>query len=578
MKKNKELSVLSLLKLLSKKQITLFIFATIFALIGCGTKLFVPVLIGLDIDNIFKGNGFTLFDFGLLFGFISVGMIASYVFHLLLTNATQSFIKDLRDLAFRKINKCKVSYLDQTYKGDVIAKVTNDCENIAVGIQNGFSIYMEGIFTVLFTIGFMFYINWIMALVVIFLTNFSILVTYFLGKRGSKFFKEKAKNNGELQAFSLEIINNFDLDRSYSLKKFNVENFVEKSKKVCESSIKSGWIAALVNPETRLVTNIIYALVILCGTVLAINPFTWSIAFTIGNLTSFLAYTNQYMKPFNEMSQVTGDISFALASSRRLLSLFNISDDLDESTNELKDEISEINVKDLSFSYDKNKEILKKINFNIKKGEKLAIVGPTGCGKTTIINLLMRFYDLDSGEISYNNNSYKDLTKKSIRNKMTMVLQDTWIFNGTIKDNIRYGNEEKSDEEILKASKLSTADDFISRLPDGYNTVVNATSGLSSGEMQLICITRMLLNDPEFIILDEATSNVDTRTELRIVNAMNKLMEGKTSIIIAHRLSTIKQADKILVINNGEIIESGTHSSLINQKGFYYSLYNSQFE
>ena len=578
-KRDDKFKLRNFLKLITKREKFYLIFSLLFVVFSIAFRFYIPIIIGQYIDGFIKHQPFDYNRLVLLISIIFTTSVGSYIANIFLVLFSESYISNLRNTLFEKVNYCSISYIDRNYKGDVIGKITTDCEYISIGIQNGLTNYLEGITIIISTLIYMFTVNFIMAFCVIGLTSFSVFVTFLLDRFGKRFFRERVKNNGDLQAFSFETLNNYELERSYNLEKYSQNIFKEKSNNLKASSRKSMWIGSLVNPSTRIVNNIIFATVILLGVVLCVIPVA-GLTFTIGNLASFIAYTNQYMKPFNEIASVNECISLASASLRRINDLLEVDIDKDIAENpaDFEQNIENIEINNLDFGYSENHLTLKNINFKLNKGEKLAIVGTTGSGKTTIINLIMRFYNPQTGELDFNNISYRDLSKKSLRNKMTMVLQETWIFNGTILDNIRYGNEDISYEEVVKASKLTTADDFISRLADGYNTKISATSGLSIGEMQLICITRMLLNEADFIILDEATSNVDLRNEQKIYNGVNLLLKDKTSIVIAHRLSTIISADKIIVLDQGQIIEEGNHKSLMQKKGFYYNLYRSQFE
>ena len=578
-KRDDKFKLRNFLKLITKREKFYLIFSLLFVVFSIAFRFYIPIIIGQYIDGFIKHQPFDYNRLVLLISIIFTTSVGSYIANIFLVLFSESYISNLRNTLFEKVNYCSISYIDRNYKGDVIGKITTDCEYISIGIQNGLTNYLEGITIIISTLIYMFTVNFIMAFCVIGLTSFSVFVTFLLDRFGKRFFRERVKNNGDLQAFSFETLNNYELERSYNLEKYSQNIFKEKSNNLKASSRKSMWIGSLVNPSTRIVNNIIFATVILLGVVLCVIPVA-GLTFTIGNLASFIAYTNQYMKPFNEIASVNECISLASASLRRINDLLEVDIDKDIAENpaDFEQNIENIEINNLDFGYSENHLTLKNINFKLNKGEKLAIVGTTGSGKTTIINLIMRFYNPQTGELDFNNISYRDLSKKSLRNKMTMVLQETWIFNGTILDNIRYGNEDISYEEVVKASKLTTADDFISRLADGYNTKISATSGLSIGEMQLICITRMLLNEADFIILDEATSNVDLRNEQKIYNGVNLLLKDKTSIVIAHRLSTIISADKIIVLDQGHIIEEGNHKTLMQKKGFYYNLYQSQFE
>ena len=550
--------------------------------------LLIPYLVGLSINAIgtFKDGSFTLsVNMPLITSYIIIasvllliGVIFDYIFEYQVGIISQHVVKKIRNDVYHKINSLSIEDIYKDTAGNLVQLEIGDVENISTGIFSVFKQLIQGVFTILITIILMFTVNWILALGVIFLTPLSILASRFIAKFSHRHFKAQAKMQSHLNSLSLEAIDNSSLLQSLNYEDDSLKTFVEEDEELRKESKVAQFSACWTNPTTRMVNNTIYAIIGISGIIMIFFTSSYPLlGMTIGALSSFLSYTNQYTKPFNEISSVISEYETAQFSFKRVSSFLNKKDDIDEGKDVLEKPIEEINFNHLCFSYEKDQKLIQDFNLNIRPGEKIAIVGPTGAGKSTLINVLMRFYDPTWGEITYNGIDGKLIKKAQLRKNFGMVLQDTWIFSGTIRDNVRYSKPSCTDKEIKDACIRANADSFINTLPFGYDTKVSAKAGLSEGERQLITIARVMLYEPNIVILDEATSNVDTRTEKKIGEAFDKMMEGKTSIVIAHRLSTIQDADCILVIDKGNIVEQGSHEVLMKKKGFYYSLYTSQF-
>ncbi len=553
------------------------ILASIFSLLFVVAQISQPFLLGraLDADR----DGFILYVIISLVLAV-IGVISAYIFEVMVMNASQKIIKKARDDVYNKINSIALKDFDNKYRGDLLLLEIRDMENYAAGLFAVFKTLIQGIFTVIITIIMMFMVNWILALGVIILSPLSMLMARFVSKFSGKYYRKQNELQAHLSSISLETLNNIDIVQSLnyeevSLEKFNKENDILK-KEGTVASFSASWV----NPSTRLVNNIIYVIVGVVGIIMLVYNYQLAAVFavmSIGRLSSFLSYTNQYTKPFNEISGVANEYEAAKSSFRRINNFLNLDNDFDEGVGTVNG-IESISFKDMSFSYDPNRKLIENFSLDIKKGQKVAIVGPTGAGKTTLINLLMRFYDPLSGDIFINDKSYLTFSKKALRSNIGMVLQDTWIYSGTILDNIRYLKKDASEEEVVGVAKKAHADIFIETLPDKYQTLVSNKSGLSEGQRQMIAIARVMLLNPNLVILDEATSNIDTRSEKLITDAFDQMMKEKTSIVIAHRLSTIEKADVIIVMKDGAVMETGNHSSLMKKQGFYYSLYASQYK
>lgn len=563
----------------TKPYIGYLVTALICALFSVTFTLLGPVLIGKGIDLIIGPNNV---DFNgilkiivILIATIILGALFQWLMSLCTNIVTQKTVKDLRTTAFNKINEVPLKYIDSNPHGDIINRVVNDINLISDGLLQGFTQLFTGIVTIVGTLLFMLSINVSIALVVVLVTPLSLFVASFIAKKSHNSFRVQSATRGELSGYIEEILGNQKVVKAFSYEDEAEEKFKEINARLYESGVKSQFYSSLTNPSTRFVNGIVYAAVGVIGALLAIKG-----KLTIGDISCFLSYANQYTKPFNEISGVVTELQTAFASAKRV---FNLLDELPE-TPEDKDAISLVKadgyleINNVNFSYSENKKLIENLNLKVKPGNRIAIVGPTGCGKTTIINLLMRFYDVTSGEIKVDNTNITHLTREGLRRNFGMVLQDTWLYSGTVKENIAYGKADATDEEIIEAAKAAHAHNFIMRLPNGYDTLINDDgSNISQGQKQLLCIARVMLTKPPMLILDEATSSIDTRTEIYIQKAFDKMMEGRTSFIVAHRLSTIKEADLILVMNAGKIIEQGKHEQLLAANGFYANLYNSQF-
>lgn len=559
--------------------------AVIFSLLFVVSQIGQPFLLGraLDASKALNRNEFNIHVIIALVLAV-LGTIFAYLFEVIIMNVSQIVIKQARDDVYEKINAISIKDFDKKTHGDLVQLEIRDMENFSAGLFAIFKTLIQGIFTIIITIIMMIMVNWILAIGVIILSPLSMIMARIVAGFSHKHYKKQSELQAHVSSISLETLNNIDIVQSLNYETAIEETFNNKNEELRKEGRVAQFSASWVNPSTRLVNNIIYALIGIAGIIMITysespnsDLVTLFAVMSIGRLSSFLSYTNQYSKPFNEISNVTAEYENAKASLRRINDFLNLKDDINDGENEINN-ISTIEFKNMSFSYSEEQKLIENFNLTIKQGQKVAIVGPTGAGKTTLINLLMRFYDPISGDISINNQSYLSIKKQSLRQNVGMVLQDTWIFSGTILDNIRYFNRTASEEEIIEAAKKAHADIFINTLPDGYQTVVSNRSGLSEGQRQMIAIARVMLSNPNMVILDEATSNIDTRSEKLITDAFDQMMKEKTSIVIAHRLSTIEKADIIIVMKDGAIVETGNHINLMKQKGFYYSLYSSQYK
>ncbi len=542
--------------------------------------LYVPILVGYAIDGII-GPGNVDFH-GILGILIKIGAVVAataalqWVMNAVNNKITYNVVRDLRLAAFGKIQKLPFSYLDSHTSGEVVSRVIADADQFAEGLLMGFTQLFSGVMTIIGTLFFMFRINIWIALVVVCLTPLSLLVAKFIASRTYNMFMVQSKARAEQTSLIDEAINNLKLIKAFSREKIIIDEFDYANDYLHDWSLKAVFFSSITNPATRFVNNIVYAAVALAGAIAACSGHI-----TVGLLSSFLSYANQYTKPFNEISGVVTELQNAIACAERLLELINETQETPELGNAktLSNAEGYVDIDHVYFSYSPNTKLIDDLELNVKPGQRIAIVGPTGCGKTTIINLLMRFYDPDSGVISVDGEPIKELTRKSLRTSYGMVLQETWLKSGTIRDNIVMGRPDATDEEVVAAAKAAHSYSFIRRLPNGFDTVIGEDGGsLSQGQKQLLCITRVMLCRPPMLILDEATSSIDTRTEIKIQKAFNELMKGKTSFIVAHRLSTIREADEILVMKDGRVIEQGNHERLMKRGGFYAELYNSQFK
>lgn len=585
---NKKTDFNSIKKLLkyAKPYLPAILLALVCSLIQIAATLAAPVVIGKTIDYIIGENnvnfGIILKNAGIFGALIAVAIIFQYVSSLLINFASYRTIRDLRRFAFKKLNDVPLSFIDVSSQGDLMSRVGNDVDQISDGLIQGFSQLFSGIVTIVGTLAFMLSYNWLLAVVVVLLTPLSLFVAYFIAKGCHDMFAMQAKKRGELSGLVTEMLNNQKVVKLFGYEKTAEERFGAINKDLKKWGQNAAFYSAMTNPCTRFVNNVVYVIVCILGAFLVIkgNGVLGMSAFTVGGLSCCLSYANQYTKPFNEITGVVTELQTASAAATRVFDLLETPDQpSDKHLPELKSAEGNIEIDNVDFSYVKEVPLIQNFSLSVKKGQRIAIVGPTGCGKTTFINLLMRFYDVDGGSIKVDGENINDVTRTSLRLKYGMVLQDTWLKKGTVKENIAYGNPAATDKEIEKAAKAAHIHNFIMRMENGYDTVLADDGGnISQGQKQLFCIARVMLTHPPMLILDEATSSIDTRTELKIQRAFEELMHGKTSFIVAHRLSTIKNADVILVMNKGNIIEKGTHEELLSQHGFYYNLYNSQFE
>ena len=553
-----------------------------FAAVSVAAQLYVPILTGNAIDFMI---GAGKVDFGAVWSVLKVILAATaitavsqWIFGICNNKITYSVSRDLRNAAIAKIQKLPVSYLDAHPTGDLVSRVIADVEQFADGLLMGFTQFFTGLLTILGTLAFMLYVNVPITLVVVCVTPLSFVVAGFIARKTFRNFRIQSEVRGQQTAYINEMIEGQRVVQAFCQEKESLEQFDEMNTRLQDASLKAIFFSSITNPATRFVNNVVYAGVALVGALYAVAG-----GITVGQLSCFLSYANQYTKPFNEISGVVTELQNAMACAGRIFELLDEKErpeDVPDARVLTPGEVDgTVEISDVSFRYVPERSLIEHFNLTVKPGQRVAIVGPTGCGKTTIINLLMRFYDVDSGQIRVSGTDIRRITRHSLRKSYGMVLQDTWLKSGTIYENIAYGKPDATREEVEKAAKSAHAHSFIKRLPDGYDTVISEDGGnISQGQKQLLCIARVMLCLPPMLILDEATSSIDTRTEIRIQNAFAKMMEGRTSFIVAHRLSTIREADVILVMENGRIMEQGTHEDLLKKKGFYAKLYNSQYE
>ena len=554
----------------------------IFAALSVASQLYVPILTGNAIDHMI---GVGKVDFvgvaaivRVIVAATAVTAISQWIFGICKNKITYNVSRDLRNAAIAKIQRLPVSYLDAHPTGDLVSRVIADVEQFADGLLMGFTQFFTGVLTILGTLGFMLYVNVPITLVVVCVTPLSFIVAGFIAKKTYRNFHMQTEVRGEQTAFINEMIEGQKVVQAFCHEKENVDQFDEMNERLQKASLKAIFFSSITNPATRFVNNVVYAGVALVGALFAVSG-----GISVGQLSCFLSYANQYTKPFNEISGVVTELQNAMACASRIFELLDEEErtpdkaDARVLTEEQVDGTVEIS--DVSFSYVPDRKLIEHFNLSVKPGERVAIVGPTGCGKTTMINLLMRFYDVDAGKICVSGTDIRDISRISLRRSYGMVLQDTWLKSGTIYENIAYGRPDATKEQVIEAAKAAHAHSFIKRLPDGYDTVISEDGGnISQGQKQLLCIARVMLCLPPMLILDEATSSIDTRTEIKIQQAFANMMKGRTSFIVAHRLSTIREADIILVMDSGKVIEQGTHEELLAEKGFYAKLYNSQYE
>ncbi len=562
----------------------LFALSIIFAVITVALTLYVPILIGDAID-LAVGKGKVDID-GIQSILVRIGAVSiltavfQWLMNVINNKIAFGVVRRIRYDAFKKIQSLPLSYLDSHRTGETVSRVITDVDQFSDGLIMGFSQFFTGVLTIAGTLGIMIYLNVWIALIVFVLTPLSLFVAAFIAKSTFKFFKKQSEVRAEQTAFIDEMIGNHKTVVAFSHEDEAIEEFCEINDRLEECSFRAVFYSSLTNPSTRFVNNLVYAAVALSGALICIG--SGGAMLSVGALSSLLNYANQYTKPFNEISGVITELQNALACVARLFELVDADPEMPDAEDAHAISESEIdgsvNISDVSFSYTKDKELIRDFNLDVKSGQRIAIVGPTGCGKTTVINLLMRFYDVDSGNIKVSGRDLNSITRRSLRKSYGMVLQETWLKNATVRENIAMGRPDATDDEIIEAAKHAHAHSFIRRLPQGYDTVIGEDGGsLSQGQKQLLCIARVILCLPPMLILDEATSSIDTRTEIKIQDAFAEMMKGRTSFIVAHRLSTIKQADVILVMNDGKIVEKGKHEDLVASGGFYSELWNSQF-
>lgn len=552
-------------------------------LLGAATvvlQLYSPILAGRAIDHII-GPGHV--EMRVLAKIITIFLVLTgcafltqWVQTVVSNRIVYHVVQDIRTRAFRHMQNLPLEYIDRQSTGDVVSRMIGDIDQFSDGLLLGFSQLFSGITTIILTLVFMFMLNVWIALLVVVLTPASLFLASFIARRTFHLFRKQSVERGELTGLVEEMIGNEKVVQAFGYEDTALERFEEINDRLAEASRKATFYSSLTNPGTRFVNNLIYAGVGILGAFFAIAG-----RLSVGDLTVFLSYANQYTKPFNEISGVITELQNSIACAERVFELMDQQPEVDEPADArvLTEARGEVVLSGVHFSYDKTKTLLTDLNLHVSPGKRVAIVGPTGCGKSTLINLLMRFYDVDQGRIDVDGTDIRDITRHSLRSNYGMVLQETWLKKASVRDNIAYGKPDATDEEIREAARLTHADRFIRRMPDGYDTILGEDGGsLSQGQKQLLCITRVMLRLPPMLILDEATSSIDTRTEHRIQRSFAKMMEGRTSFIVAHRLSTIKEADVILVMRDGNIIEQGNHESLLKQGGFYSELYNSQFE
>lgn len=572
----------TLLKVLKriKKYSGFLILSILMAAVTVASTLYVPILVGRGIDHIvgpgnvdFAGISRILVSIGVI---VAITALSQWIMNICNNKITYHVTRDIRDEAMEKIQKLSLRYIDGQSYGDIVSRVIADVDQFADGLLMGFTQFFSGVLTIVGTLVFMLIINVRITLVVVLITPVSFFVASFIAKKTFSMFKLQSETRGEQTAFIDEMIGGEKVVKAYGYEEEAVARFDEINERLQKYSLRAIFFSSITNPSTRFVNSLVYAGVAVSGAFIAISG-----GITVGQLSSFLSYANQYTKPFNEISGVITELQNALACAARMFELIEEEPELPDAENaaDIKEVDGRVDLNNVYFSYTQDKKLIEDFNLHVKKGQRIAIVGPTGCGKTTVINLLMRFYDVNSGSIDVSGTDIRDMTRYSLRHGFGMVLQETWLKAGTIRENIVMGKPDATEEEIIQAAKASYSYGFIKRLPNGFDTVIGEDGGsLSQGQKQLLCITRVMLTRPPMLILDEATSSIDTRTEIRIQNAFAKLMEGRTSFIVAHRLSTIQSADVILVMKDGHIIEKGNHEELLAAGGFYKTLYESQFD
>lgn len=556
----------------------IFVFMSfLLAVVSVASQLYAPVLFGKAVDLIVGKDNVDFKSIGVIISktlfVIGITALSQWFMNIINNRITYRVVKDVRVKAFRHLQNLEISYIDSHNHGDVVSRIINDVDQFSDGLLMGFTQLFTGITTIIGTLIFMFSVNIKISLIVVLLTPMSLFVASFIAKKTYNLFKKQSEYRGEITSHINEMTGNQKVVTAFCQEENSQNKFDTINGSLSKVSLKATFYSAMVNPSTRFINSLVYAGVGVFGAVGVING-----SLSVGQLTCFLSYANQYTKPFNEISGVVTELQNSLACAMRVFEFIDEKEQVPDNTKVLEKADGSVEIEELDFSYVKDKELIKDLNISVNPGQRVAIVGPTGCGKSTVINLLMRFYDADSGVIKVNGENAKDFTRKSLRSNFGMVLQETWLKSGTIRENIAFSKPDATDEEIISAAKLTHAHNFIKRLEHGYDTVIGEDGGnLSQGQKQLLCITRVILNLPPMLILDEATSSIDSRTEIRIQKTFAKMMQGRTSFVVAHRLSTIKESDIILVMRSGKIVEQGTHGQLLEKNGFYSELYNSQF-
>ena len=555
-----------------------FVISIISAIVGVGMSLLTPVIIGNIIDYIVGPGNVAFEEIAHKAIWLGGAILISAAFQWIMSYSTNKLsyytVRDFRIVTFKKLNKVPLKFIDGHSHGDLINTMVQDIDVVSDGLLQGFTQLFTGLVTILGTLVFMLSINVTIGLVVVVLTPLSLFVASFISKRTHRKFQEQAQIRGQLTGYIEEMLGNQKIVKTFHYEERAEQTFKNMNTRLNDVGVLAQFYSSLTNPCTRFVNGVVYAAVGIVGAFRAVSG-----QLSVGQLSCFLSYANQYTKPFNEISGVITELQSAFSSARRVF--YILDQEVERSDDELAAHVKcdgHVDINDVSFSYTEGRPLIEDLNLHVQPGEKIAIVGPTGCGKTTIINLLMRYYDVQSGCIRVGGMDIKDMKRSTLRSMYGMVLQETWLFAGTVRDNICYGKENATEDEMIEAAKAAYAHNFIKRLPQGYDTMISEDGGnLSAGQKQLLCIARVMLTKPPILILDEATSNIDTRTEIRVQKAFTKLMEGRTSFVVAHRLSTIRESDCIIVMNAGHIIEQGTHEQLLKKNGFYAKLYNSQF-
>ncbi|MDO4397129.1 MAG: ABC transporter ATP-binding protein [Oscillospiraceae bacterium] len=555
----------------------LLIVTILLSLLYVAASLYIPILAGKVIDVIADENGIDfkviLQDLVLIGISAAVAALSQWLMSIVNNAITYRTVHDLREKSFKKLMKLPISFIDSNPQGEIVSRIIADTDTFADGLLMGFTQLFTGVATIAGTIVFMLTMSYLITLAVVILTPISLFAAKFIATRTYSMFKKQSECRAEQTAYIDEMIQNQKAVKAFGYEKRSEVKFDSINEKLKGASLKATFYSSLTNPVTRFVNSIVYMAVVLLGAVFVIRD-----SLSVGMLVSFLSYANQYTKPFNEISGVVTELQNALACAQRVFDLLSEPEMTKDGEKLPEKKRGEVVFNDVSFSYTQDKKLIENFNLKVIPGQKIAIVGPTGCGKTTLINLLMRFYDVDSGSIVVDGVNINDMPREALRGSFGMVLQETWLKSGTVKENLKMGKPDATDEEMIEKAKLTRAHSFIKRLPKGYDTLIGESGGsLSEGQKQLLCITRVMLMDPPMLILDEATSSIDTRTEMKIQQAFDILMKGKTAFVVAHRLSTIQNADKILVMKDGKIIETGTHDELLSKNGFYSKLFNSQF-